>query len=336
MSELTMQLLKLVNEGKTINEIAEILNISHKRLYNIFSLIRNKGYEFDKKYYYTGDTIYVPKKRVLTDEQKGVDIITSPNDQEFEALVISDLHIGSIKQRPDLLERVYDYCVKEGIHIIIACGDIIDGTFGRSEKIYDNVSEQIDYLLKIYPFDKNILNFVLLGDHDYSALNNTGQNIAKVLESYRHDMISLGYRFGQINIKNDCILVKHKGEYDEQFRAITPKHYFLSLYGHFHNMRYKTSPNCATITVPPLCDILYPDCIQFASLVRMKLQFNHGFINKGNFKQLAFKDNIEILSEFECYLGYDKDNSGNNPVRLEEKSPKKRVLKPSNPIESSS
>ena len=32
MSDLTIQLLRLINEGKTLNEISEILNISHKKI----------------------------------------------------------------------------------------------------------------------------------------------------------------------------------------------------------------------------------------------------------------------------------------------------------------
>ena len=34
MSDLTIQLLRLINEGKTLNEISEILNISHKKIFN--------------------------------------------------------------------------------------------------------------------------------------------------------------------------------------------------------------------------------------------------------------------------------------------------------------
>mgnify|MGYP000316194139 CR=1 len=36
MSDLTIQLLRLINEGKTLNEISEILNISHKKIFNYF------------------------------------------------------------------------------------------------------------------------------------------------------------------------------------------------------------------------------------------------------------------------------------------------------------
>lgn len=37
MSDLTIQLLRLINEGKTLNEISEILNISHKKNIQLFN-----------------------------------------------------------------------------------------------------------------------------------------------------------------------------------------------------------------------------------------------------------------------------------------------------------
>lgn len=39
MSDLTIQLLRLINEGKTLNEISEILNISHKKIFNYLTMI---------------------------------------------------------------------------------------------------------------------------------------------------------------------------------------------------------------------------------------------------------------------------------------------------------
>ena len=39
MSDLTIQLLRLINEGKTLNEISEILNISHKKIFNYLTML---------------------------------------------------------------------------------------------------------------------------------------------------------------------------------------------------------------------------------------------------------------------------------------------------------
>ena len=118
-----------------------------------------------------------------------VDIITKEQDNKFTALVISDIHLGGGFERLDLLDKIYDYCVKNGIHIIINCGDLIDGTFSLTEKKISSTLEQVDYLLKKYPFDKSILNFALLGDHDYSVLHETGQDLMITLSSYRQDIV---------------------------------------------------------------------------------------------------------------------------------------------------
>lgn len=62
MNETTKKLLELISQGKTVNQISDTMGISHKRLFNYLTMIRNKGFNFDRKYYDTGDIVYVPKK----------------------------------------------------------------------------------------------------------------------------------------------------------------------------------------------------------------------------------------------------------------------------------
>ena len=59
MSDLTIQLLKLINEGKNLNEISETLHISHKKIFNYLTMIKNSGYDFKRSYYSNGDIIYI-------------------------------------------------------------------------------------------------------------------------------------------------------------------------------------------------------------------------------------------------------------------------------------
>lgn len=322
MTNNTSLLLKLINEGKTIEEISIETKFPHKQIWSMLSLIKNKGFDFDRKYYYNGDIVYVPKKTFIESENNGVDIITSHSDTQFDALVISDLHIGSIKERIDLLTDVYDYCIKEGINIIIICGDIIDGTFGKYDKIYDNVSDQIDYLLKMFPFDKSILNFATLGDHDFSALENCGQNLARVFENYRHDIIFLGYGIGKINIKNDYIWVRHRGVEEAKMEVLNK---CLLLDGHSHTLLYQTSPSnfFTRIIVPALSDFN-----DFPSAIRMKLEFKNGKINYGAFEQLFFGDKTYTVSKFEIPLGLGKNFNLEQPIELESEKAKKKNLKP--------
>ena len=330
MTDSTLLLLKLINEGKTINEISEIMKISNKRIFNMLTMIRNKGFEFDRKYYSNGDIVYVPKRSFVEVKHTGVDIITRSSEHNFEALVISDLHIGNANERLDLLYKAYDYCVKEGIHTIIVCGDIIDGMCFPKETIHNNVYDQIDYAIQNYPFDKSILNFAILGNHDYNALKDYGQNLAKIFESYRHDIVSLGYSLGQINIKNDKIIVRHPSDIFENIGLSIDPTKSLVLKGHSHKMKISSSTNVTTVTVPSLSALDKNGNLARAA-VRMNLFFKNGVITNGEFSQLVFIDNkIYTASEFECYLGYGK-SINNESVGLEEDRVKKKILVPEKP-----
>lgn len=300
------------------------MNLSHKKIWNMLSLIKNKGFEFDRIFHYNGDIIYNPKKTFIERSSNSVDLITSHSDNEIEALVISDLHIGSIMERPDLLSDLYEYCIKEAINIIIIAGDLIDGTFGKFDKIYDNVSDQIDYLLKVFPFDKSILNLVTLGDHDLSALKDCGQNIIRVLENYRHDIVPLGYGVGKINIKNDFVLLRHKcPKFDYMMQNELSK--YLVLDGHTHkDLSYRAYPNnFVNIKLPS-----FSDFSELPTALRMKLEFKNGKINYGSFQQIFFGNKTFTVSSFEIPLGYGKDFNYKGVIPLESEKAKKRVLQP--------
>lgn len=302
MSDLTLELINLISQGKTINEISEILNVSNKKLYNYITLLKNKGFDYERKYYYNGDIVYVPRKNLLTNPLNEVNIITTPEDQTFTAVVISDLHIGNELERIDLLNKVYDYCIKEGINIIINAGDLIDGTFGKGNKKYSNTIEQIDYALQVYPFDKNILNFTVLGNHDFSALENTGQDLAIILQNYRHDIIPIGYERGEINIKNDKIIVRHPiNQNTESLRKFNSSNCNLFLDGHSHKMSFSINGN-TIIHVPSLSDINVTNDNILPSAIKITLDFNHGKFEKGIAKQLLITDKIYALNELPFYL----------------------------------
>ena len=286
-------------------------------------MIRTKGFEFNRKYYYNGDIIYVPENSLLDNKTNGVNIITSPNDSEFEALIISDLHLGSMKESLDILNKLYDYCIKEGIHIIIIGGDFIDGTFGRTAKYFHDIDKQIDYAVRNYPFDKSILNFTVLGDHDYDGIISGGQNLAKVFESYRHDIVSLGFNCGQINIKNDRIIVSHP------INGFNMKENYkncLILEGHSHRMAVTNKPSRTVVTIPSVSRMQFTEDDMMPSAVRMKLSFSKGLISSGVFNQLLISDKIYKINEFEYLLNTGKNFCLDVPIRLEEERVKKKVL----------
>ena len=99
MSDLTIQLLKLINEGKTLNEISDTLNISHKRIFNYLTMIKNSGYDFTRSYYSNGNIVYSPEVRYNVPSSDEVNLLMSQGDDTLRAVVISDTHIGSEKRK---------------------------------------------------------------------------------------------------------------------------------------------------------------------------------------------------------------------------------------------
>ena len=318
MSEQTIKLIELINEGKTCNEICHILNISNKQLYNNLTILQNKGFHYRRKYYSNGAIVYRPIKTIpgLKDfySKKDVSIITSHNEVEIKTLEISDLHCGNELERLDLLDRVYNYCIKNNIHIIFLCGDIIDGTYTKGNQNIKDTYYQIEYVIKNFPFDKNILVISIAGDHDFSNLYNNSQDIITMLKNYRHDIILGDYSNMFVHLKNDRIHLFHRingGMFIKGDEAIVYS-------GHYH--KYSVNQNAdgtLYITVPSLSNINQP----MPTAIQSTLKFNKGYINEVYLNQIYFGDDDYILNETKFNIS-KRNNIPSSSILNEEKERK--------------
>lgn len=314
MTESTKQLLEFIKKDYTINDIAAALNISHKQLYYRLFLLKNQGYNFKKNYHANGETILTTSKTQdlnINNNIDSIDIITEKHSTEFRALVISDIHLGSKNDNIESLYKIYDYALENGIHNIINCGDLIDGNGGRgvSPRITD-LSEQIDYLVENYPFDKNILNYTVLGNHDISPLENLGQNLKHVLENRRLDIIPIGYDKGYINVKDAKIGLSHSIEKVDK-KSYKPD---FSLQGHSHKSKICYAPRL-TIYVPSLSNLNVENgFLSVPQALDMKLCFNNKRLSQIHIKQLLIDDNVFIINDFNTGItsqsscDYDESN----------------------------
>lgn len=322
MSDLTKELLKLIKEGNTINQISEILGLSNKQIYNILTMIKNKGFDFDRKYYDTGDILYVQKKLPYLNSE--VNVITSNVSNTYTAFLISDMHFGSSFEIQGVMDKIYNYCIKNGIHNIICGGDILDGVFCKKNQVICNPREQVDYLIKKYPFDKSILTFTVLGNHDYSILQKTGQDIRYVLNSYRHDIVPLGYGIGVLNIKDDSIIVKHRID-DLKISSLNGG---IIVKGHSHHSKVTTSTDRCTIDLPSLSNLNFTSIngekssYGLPGAMILNVQFKSNMFNHINLTQLAILDDIYSIGDIsvsiesttksakvKCLSGVDKFNN---------------------------
>ena len=314
MTELSKKIIDFIRQEKTINEISMELGLSNKQLFSILTMLKNKGIDFQRKYYETGDIIYTARKTVeeISYPKENV-LITNKGSNSLNAVVIADTHIGSIKENVTYFDQLYNYCTKKNIHIIFHCGDILDGTLGQEKKNSDGM-EQVDSFLNVYPFDQNIINIAILGNHDFSLLEQEGIDFENVLNSYRHDFLTLGYHQGVLKIKNDYLVLTHKRtsnqysfEYLKNFE--NQKGNTLILEGHHHYMGLKVFHNSTHVYVPTLSNLKNPDFVTKAGILQMALSFLKGQISSACFEERIVGRNFRKANEIYIDLLKGKDIS---------------------------
>ena len=330
MSDLSLKVLNLIEEGYTINSICDSLGLSHKQLYNIFRTLRQFGMEFNKKYYYDGEVMYSLKKDLSWDTKKhNVNIVTSPSCNEFKALIISDLHIGNELESVGAWHKIFDYCVVNNIHINIIAGDFLDGiTIGRNSlKKHSHPLEQMRYAINSYPFDKNILNFVILGNHDVDSLASYGMDFATYLRNFRPDIVPLGYGHGRINVKNDKIFVTHPiGITNDNSMELSNN--YLVFKGHHHtNKSIIGNTGNTSICVPTLSNLFISEEDFLPAALVMTAKFKNGFFDVVNIDNLLIDTKVHIVSSFQYNITLTKDKNFDGKIKHEEDFSKRKILK---------
>lgn len=318
-------ILDLIAKNASLNEITCITGLSHKQLFHRLNMLKIKGYDFSKKYYYNGDICYGLNHSLIEKVPNTTTILSGKKDNEFKAILVSDLHLGSFKDRPDLLDEVYNFCIKKGVNIILNSGDVVDGPIGygkdKDKKVID-VEKQIEYLLEKYPFDKNILNFICFGNHDYAILKESGIDLNRVLENKRHDLIGVGYGYGILNVKNDQIILKHQVNTDFRLKEYNER---LTISGHSHKSKINFGGASLYLHLPSLSNLLATtpegEMSQLPSFYMMTLEYKNGFFSRcclehfvhanGEFYKVA-----EQISGFSNSKGFAKKNIDNEEERI--------------------
>ena len=308
-----MSLIKSIDEGLTCNEICTSLNISRKQLYTLLQYLKLDGINFSRKYQSDGVLIYEPLKKIrdLDKDSDNVVLNTKIGSTEERFLVISDLHFGNENERIDLIERAYNFCIKNDIHVILIAGDIIDGTYTKNVKERDEqeVYEQVRHLVNDYPFDDRIINIGVLGDHDHSVLTTNYINLKEVLNNKRHDICIGGYNNTTISVKNDNIMLYHH----INGGGVTQGYFYpIVIKGHGHTYNaIKRDDGVLYISAPALSSVMgdYP------SALLLDVSFKDGYINEADVKQVLFLDKDEVVSNHRYEFKNTKEKI--NPIKNE-------------------
>lgn len=318
-------LLQLVREGKSNREICEILNMSSNQLYDELLKLKTKGVKYSRKYYSDGSIKYNKiKKLKKLNENVNKTIITDNQENKMKFLLISDLHFGNEFENLGLIDCAYNYCIKNRINIILCGGDFIDGSFSKSPQKITDLYDQIEYFIKNYPQDKNILTFGVAGDHDFSTLKRASLDIIEICNNRRHDIIIGGYNNAEINIKNDKIHLFHNILGGRMHSAQAP----IILCGHLHKYMTQQKNNSLYITLPTLSNINQ----QMPSALELDVSFSKGYISSAVIKHLYFGTQDFVLSESEFNLlnGRNTNNEIKNVESYRQNLDAEKILKKTN------
>lgn len=297
MTDTNIKIIDLIKENKTLREMCKILSISEKQLYVRLKQIINYGYQIDTKYYYGGDIKYEFLSQKNLEENK-VKIYMSTSNKTFRSIVISDMHIGNIKSDINLLCKVYEYASKNDIKTILNCGDNIEGDYTHDSLNLKDIYSQIDTLVKKYPYDKNIMNYIILGNHDHHSLTSDGLDIAERIKKARYDIVPIGHGFGTVGLKQDNIVMLHK--LHDKFAPSVGNDSNLILTGHGHMMKTKAYEKL-NICVPSL-SYVSPDKTKevIPGFIDLKIDFEKGKMEFIEAKHMVFIPNICQASESRC------------------------------------
>lgn len=293
-NDIVLVLMDLLRKGKDTEEICNILKIDNKTLYKLLLELKNKGVKFTKDYSIDGDIHYKFINKISDLKQKAKTIIVPESLNSVKILAISDLHFGNQKERLDLVDRAYNYCIKNDIHLIFCGGDIIGGAYSKEAQKITNSYEQAEYLIEKYPYDKSILTFAVGGDHDFSAFYRESIDIIEMCDNYRHDIVIGNYNNAIINMKKDKIQLYHYIKGGVVLNVDTS----LMLHGHMHDFGLRMQQDRLNVTLPSLSDIANT----LPSALEITLNFKNDFIESTDIKHLYFDNKDMVLSESHLFL----------------------------------
>lgn len=324
MKEKIKKVLKMYQEGLSLSEIHEKLGCSINEFNQILKAIKDAGYNTTKLYHSDGKII-VKQNRTL-DFKQGNTIRINVKDRVLRTIFISDPHIGSEFDRPDLLKEVVNYAKTHDIHIIFNGGDMIENVYPDSHRKLSSptVESQVKKALKVHPYNPDIVYFNLYGNHDFKSVLEDGFDIARYIEERRFDMVSLGYGKSIINLKDDTIVLVH--DLKKSSKNAIPNNTSLVFRGHSHKSKNRENK---IIYIPSLSDS-DTSCYEFKPLVGfldVEFIFFDKKIAKVNIKQLAFVNGEIRLANEEIMIL--KEGFVEKPKR--EKQPEGRKLAKTQP-----
>lgn len=206
-----------------------------------------------------GGKIYYRIESLGMTETKSISIPVS-NSAYTDIMLTADWHQYAIDHDEERkIDSLYEYCIKNGIHMIWNLGDLFDYNYVPKSIISSNLAKEsytvykrIEKLANNMPYDHSITHYILGGNHD-EFLRRLRIEVLDFLASIRPDMYSLGYDHAFISLGSSIFGLHHPNKklntlreyrnYLEQYYNtnkldINYNDVYMNFFGHFHMYKY--------------------------------------------------------------------------------------------------
>ena len=169
---------------------------------------------------------------------------------EKKVIFMSDTQFGSKYENLSYTYDLFDFAIKNGYHIVLHGGDIIEGNINRRRNMTS--IRQAHYFVDKFPHDDSITTHALYGNHDFFAMQRN-EDIRAVLES-REDVNMLGFKKAYIRWNGNTISLQH--DIDNYKISMPIKAEYISFAGHSHyyHIRPKNKYKNEKIYIPAMCE----------------------------------------------------------------------------------
>ena len=282
------ELLPYLQDKVDLNTLLSHYDNDYLKVGLLLKELEDYGFNIIKELDSTGNLYFSLGNDVINNY---LDIILKSNF--LKVLIISDMHIGNQNDGLNYIDKIYEYCKTNNINIIFNIGDIFAGVYSNYNDKLELLNKQLDLFNTKYPYCDNIINVLILGNHDYASYKSLGFNISKYLK-FRPDFINLGFGLGKIKIGNSSILLEHDLLLTNQpQRDMSAKYIFR---GHSHKFEIVGNQ----ITVPALLNSnFYSNLTSFGFIEAKFTMDSKNEIESCSLKQFDIKDEFRLINNIE-------------------------------------
>ena len=240
--EILNKLKYLINKKKTVDEMCLALDLEPFELFEYVKYLKLLGSDYD--------IINGIPSKINSDIYRHSMRIQGKTS--IKICFVSDLHLGSLYDRPDILRWIYRECEKREINSIFCSGDYTDGYYPRRPNYSKNqkvsgFKETLEYVLNIHPYSRYVNFYTVAGNHDKTFKDSDNKDICEEVAQRRNDIIYLGQDTADVNLGDIDLRIYHGyGEAKKSYFERVKKYYDsiegnkpdLLQMGHIHHSFY--------------------------------------------------------------------------------------------------